>query len=243
MFVLIAGGGRTAAQLGTLLLAQGHRVKVIEHRADVLAAVHQELPTEVVHEGNATDPRVLVEAGIGEAQVLAACMPNDADNLVLCYLARERYGVSRTIGQISNPRNAWLFDELFHVDVALNQADVLASLIEEEMSLGDMMTLLKLRRGAYSLVEEKIPPGARAVGVAIKDLGLPGQCTIAAIIRHGKLLVPQGTTEMQVGDEVLAVTDRHGAEALAALFGRPDAVGGASSTASTTGKPPGPPTG
>jgi trk system potassium uptake protein len=222
MFVLIAGGGRTAAQLAGLLLNQGHQVLVIEDRPDVLAAVHQELPTEAVFEGNATDPRVLEEAGIATAQVLAACTPSDADNLVLCYLARERFEVPRTIGQVNNPRHAWLFGALFHVDVALNQAEVLASLIEEEMSLGDMMTLLKLRRGEFSLVEEKIPPGARAIGVAIKDLELPGQCTIAAIIRRGRLVVPQGTSELQVGDEVLAVTDRNGAQELAKLFAPPE---------------------
>jgi trk system potassium uptake protein TrkA len=218
MLVMIAGGGRTAAQLAALLLAQGHEVRVVEQRADVLAAVHQELPTESVYEGNPTDPRVLEQAGLAQAQVLAACTPDDADNLVLCYLAREKFGVGRTIGQISNPRNAWLFGDLFHVDVALNQAEILASLIEEEMSLGDMMTLTKLRRGEFSLVEEKLPPGAKAVGIAIKDLELPGQCTIAAIIRHGRIVVPQGMTVLQVGDEILAVTDREGAQALSDLF-------------------------
>jgi trk system potassium uptake protein len=221
MLVMIAGGGRTAAQLAALLLGQGHEVRVVEDRHDVLAAVHQELPTECVYEGNPTDPRTLEQAGIGQAQVLAACTPDDADNLVLCFIAREKFGIGRTIGQISNPRNAWLFGDLFHVDVALNQAEILASLIEEEMSLGDMMTLLKLRRGEFSLVEEKLPPGAKAVGLAIKDLGLPGQCTIAAIIRHGRIVVPQGITVLQVGDEILAVTDREGALALSDLFAAP----------------------
>jgi trk system potassium uptake protein TrkA len=157
--------------------------------------------------------------------VLAACTPNDADNLVLCFLARTLYGVPRTIAQINHPRNAWLFDQKFYVDVALNQAEILASLIEEEMSLGDMMTLLKLRRGQYSLVEEKIPAGAKAVGVAIKDLALPEHCVIAAIIRRGDVVVPRGVTSLEVGDEVLAVTDRHGAEELAALFAPPGEKG------------------
>jgi trk system potassium uptake protein TrkA len=94
----------------------------------------------------------------------------------------------------------------------------MASLIEEEMSLGDMMTLLKLRRGQYSLIEEKIPEGAPAVGVAIKDLRLPEQCVIAAIIRKGKVIVPRGVTMFEVDDEVLAVTDMEGAFQLAELF-------------------------
>jgi trk system potassium uptake protein TrkA len=218
MFVVIAGGGRTGAQLASLLLAQDHRVCLIEHRREILAHLHRELPTEAVFEGDATDPQVLEQAKIAQAQVVAACLPSDAENLVLSYVARTRYGVPRIIAQINNPRSAWLFDEKFHVDVALNQSEILAKLIEEEMSLGDMMTLLKLRRGQYSLVEEKLPEGARAVGVAIKDLGLPDQCVVAAIIRKGKMVVPHGATVLEVGDEVLAVTDRRGAERMAALF-------------------------
>jgi trk system potassium uptake protein TrkA len=218
MFVVIAGGGRTGAQLAALLLAQDHRVCVVEHRSEILAHLHRELPTEVIFEGDATDPQVLEQANIAQAQVVAACLPDDAQNLVLSFVARTRYGVPRIIAQINNPRSAWLFDQKFHVDVALNQSEILAKLIEEEMSLGDMMTLLKLRRGQYSLVEEKLPAGAKAVGVAIQDLGLPDQCVVAAIIRRGKMVLPHGATVLEVGDEVLAVTNRPGAEHLAALF-------------------------
>ena len=218
MYVLIAGGGRTGTQLAHLLLEQNHKVRVLEHRRDVLARIHRELPTEVIYEGNATDLEELDQAGIRQVQVVAACMANDEDNLVVCYLARQHFGVQRTIARINNPRNAWLFDEKFCVDVALNHSEVMARLIEEEMSLGDMMTLLKLRRGDYSLVEEKIPDGARAIGIAIKDLDLPETCVIAAIIRDGKVVVPRGGSVLELGDEVLAVTDRQGAEQLAALF-------------------------
>jgi trk system potassium uptake protein TrkA len=218
MFVLIAGGGRTAAQLASLLVAQNHRVCVIEHRQEVLLHLHRELPTETIYEGNAANPQVLEPAGIRKAHVLAACLPNDADNLMLCFWARSHYQISRTIAQINDPRNAWLFDQKFGVDVALNQSEILAKLIEEEMSMGDMMTLFKLRKGQYSVVEEKIPVGARAVGVTIQNLGLPEGCVIAAIIRKGKMIMPHGSTVFEVGDEVLAVTDRHGAEQLAPLF-------------------------
>ena len=111
----------------------------------------------------------------------------------------------RTIGRINNPRSAWLFDKTFHVDVAVNQAAIMSSLIEEEMSWGDMTTLLKLRRGQYSLVEEKIPEGAKVVGRALKDIQFPDECVIAAIIRKGEIVLPRGVTEFEVGDEVLAV--------------------------------------
>ena len=221
MFVIIAGGGRTGAQLATVLLSENYQVRVIEHRPELLARLHRELPTEVVYEGSPIDPQVLERAGIRTAQVLAATTDTDANNLVLCYIARKMFNVPRIIARVNNPRNAWLFDENFHVDVALNQANVLAHLIQEEMSLGDMMTLVKLRRGRFSLVEEKIPVGARADGVSIRELGLPDQCVIAGIIRHGKVVIPHGHTTLETGDEVLAVTDQDGARLLAELFAPP----------------------
>jgi len=218
MFVLIIGGGRTGTQLATMLLSQNHEVRVIEARQEILARIHRELPTEIIIEGNPLDPKVLETAEISRADVLAACTTSDADNLAVCYLARCCYRVTRTIARINNPRNAWLFDSKFHVDVPLNQAEIMARLIEEEMSLGDMVTLLKLRRGQFSVIEEKIPEGAKAIGVEIKDLKLPEQCVIAAIIRKGKVIVPRGVTMLEVGDEVLAVTDQEGAQQLAELF-------------------------
>lgn len=218
MNVLIGGGGRTGTTLATMLLEQNHHVRVVETRKEILTHLHRDLPTEVIYEGNPTDIATLEHAGIQKAQVVAACTTNDADNLTICFLARQRYNVPRTIARINNPRNAWLFDKKFHVDVALNTAEIMANMIEEEMSLGDMMTLLKLRRGRYSVIEEKIPPGAPAIGVAIKDLQLPEECVIAAIIRHGKVILPRGITTLEAEDEVLAVVDPEGADKLAAIF-------------------------
>lgn len=218
MYVVIAGGGRTGTQLARLLIKLEHEVHIIENRKDVLGRLHRELPTEIIHEGNLVDPTVLEQAGIQHANVLAACTTSDEINLVLCYLARNRYQIKRTIARVNNPRDAWLFDEKFDVDVAVNQAEILSSLIQEEMSMGDMMTLLKLRRGNYSLVEEKIPEKARALGHMIKDLPLPEHCVIAAIIRKGEVIVPRGVTTFEAGDEVLAVTDPEGTVELAELF-------------------------
>lgn len=218
MNILIAGGDPTGAQLAALLLEQDHKVCLVEHRKDVLAQLHLELPTETIYEDLATDLNVLEDAGIRSADVLVACTPNDPENLALCYLAHTLYRVPRTIGRINNPRHAWLFDEKLHVDVALNESAVLAHLIGEEMSLGDIMTLLKLRRGQYSLIEVVIPAGVKAIGMAIKDLPLPDQCVIAGIIRKGKMIVPRGVTTFEVGDEVLAITDAPGAEQLEELF-------------------------
>ncbi|HRQ24065.1 MAG TPA: NAD-binding protein [Anaerolineales bacterium] len=221
MFVFIAGGGRTGAQLASQLIEQKYDVRLVEHRRELLTHLHHELPTEVIYEGQATDPAVLRQAGLEKANVLVACTNDDAANLVLCYLARTMFKVRRTVARINNPRNAWLFDENFHVDETINQADVMAHLIQEEMSLGDMMTLLKLRRGRYSLVEEKVPPGAKAIGIPIKDLGLPDQCVIAAIIRRGQVTLPRGIMALEEGDEVLAVTDNEGAKQLEKLLEPP----------------------
>jgi len=222
MFVIIAGGGRTGSHLASLLLAQGHEVRLIEHRLDTLVGLHRELPTEVVFEGDPTDPNTLLAAGIERAGVLAAVTNSDEDNLVITSLARNRFNVRRTIGRVNSPRNSWLFTPEFGVDVSLNQADVMAKLIEEEMSLGDMMTLLKLRRGNYSLVEEKIYQGAQAVGRAIKDLPLTEHSIISGILRHGEMILPRGTTVLEAGDEVLSLVDDEGRERLARLLGRPE---------------------
>ncbi len=224
MLVLIIGGGRTGSHLGSLLLAQGYDVCVVEHRPEILASLHHELPTEVIFEGDGTDPQVLEAAGINHADALAAVTADDADNLVAASLARFQYNVTRIIGRVNNPRNAWLFTPDFGIDVALNQADVMAKLIEEEMSLGDMMTMLKLRRGKYSFVEEKIFPGATAVGMAIKDLPLPPNCVISGILRQNEMLLPRGVTILETGDEVLALVDDHSRPELAKLLGRPEAI-------------------
>ena len=219
MFVIVVGGGRTGSELAHGLLKEDHEVRVVDDRKDVLSRIHRELPTEIIFQGSTIDLEVLEQAGIKEADVLAAVTTSDEDNLVLCYIARSVYNIRRTIARVNNPRNAWLFTDTFHVDVSVNQADIMAHLIEEEMSMGDMLTLLKLRRGDYSLVEEKILSGALAIGVAIKDLKLPEHCVIAGIIRKGDIIVPRGVTIFEEGDEVLAVTDSEGARELVKLFG------------------------
>jgi len=221
MFVIIVGGGRTGSHLASLLLQQGHEVRLIDHRPDILATLHREIPTEVIFEGDGTDPQTLEAAGIRRAQVLAAVTADDADNLVAASLARFQYSVRRIIGRINNPKNAWLFSPDFGVDVPLNNADIMAKLIEEEMSIGDMMIMLKIRRGKYSLVEEKIAPGAKAIGIPIKDLPLPEHCIISGILRAGEMVLPRGITRLEEGDEVLALVDEPAREELARLLGRP----------------------
>ena len=218
MFVLIIGGGRTGTELANLLIDQDHKVRVLENRPEILANLHRELPTEIIVQGNPVEPQVLEQAGIREAQVVAATLASDTDNLVVCFLARQLFNIPRTVARVNNPRNVWMFDEKFHVDVAINHCEIMARIIEEEVSLGDMITLLKLQGSEYSIVEETIGRGAETIGIQLKDLGLPENCVIAAIIRNGKVVVPRGVSAFQEGDKVLAVADRDGEERLAELF-------------------------
>lgn len=219
MVVIIVGGGKVGSHLASLLLAQGHEIRVIDHRPDVLALLRAELPAECLIEGDGSSPSVLEAAGIHRAQVLAAVTVEDEANLVITSLARFEFGVPRIIARVNNPKNAWMFNAEMGVDVALNQADILAKLIAEEMSLGDMMTLLKLRRGEYSLVEEKLTAGSRLLQAPLKDLPLPEKCVIAAVIRGGKVMIPRGDMRFEAGDEVLAVVDNASLGALRGLFG------------------------
>jgi trk system potassium uptake protein TrkA len=136
-------------------------------------------------------------------------------------LARFEFNVPRVIARINNPKNAWLFTPEMGVDIALNQADILARLVLEEMSVGDMMTLFKIRRGNYSVVEEKVPLGAKAIGLALKDSDLAEYCVIAAIIRDGKMTLPRGDSVFQANDEIIAVASSEGAHKLAELLAHP----------------------
>lgn len=219
MFVIIVGGGKTGSQLAEQLLSQGHKVRLVEDRPAVLERLKQELPSEIIVSGDGSSPAVLETAGIKHAQVLAAVTGEDEANLVITTLGRFEFNVPRTIARVNNPKNAWLFNPEMGVDVALNQSDILAKLIAEEMSLGDMMTLLKLRRGEYSIVEEKVHPQAVVAGKTLREVSLPAECVFVAILRKGRLIVPRGDTELQPVDEVIALVHSSQLSELASLLG------------------------
>jgi trk system potassium uptake protein TrkA len=224
MFVIIVGGGNTGAALTRLLLDAGHSVKIIESRPTLLDKLVKEFPNDVIYKGDGSSPSVLEKAGIRDALVLAAVTRDDETNLVVTSLARFEFNVPRTIARVNNPKNAWLFTAEMGVDVGLNQADILAHLIAEEMSLGDMMTLLKLKRGEYSLVEEKVFPTAPAANKAIRDLKLPQECTIVAVIRNHQLIIPHGSTVLEPADEVLALVNGKQLGELASILAPPKPV-------------------
>lgn len=219
MFVMVVGGGKVGAYLATLLLADGHRVRVIEQNPGHAVKLAERFPAGVIVEGNGADPDVLERAGIHLADVVAAVTGDDETNLVVASLARMEFQAPRIIARVNNPLNAWLYTSEMGVDVVVDQADLIAKLIAEEMSLGDMMTLLKLRRGEYALVEERVHPTAAAAGHAVRDLKLPDDCILTALIRKGRLLLPRGPTVLLPGDEVIALVHGDQAAQLAALLG------------------------
>lgn len=219
MYVMIVGGGKTGSRLAELLLAAGHTVRVIDWRPEVVEMLRSELPKHVIIYGDGDDPRVLQAAGIRKAQVLVAVTGHDEDNLVACTLARFEFDVPRTIARVNDPRNAWLFTSEMGVDVAVDQANLIAHLAAEEMSLGDMMTLLALSKGEYALVEEKVAPGSQADRRALRDLHLPTECVVTAVIRKGKLIIPRGDVVLEAADEVVALVHASRLAELARLLG------------------------
>lgn len=221
MYIIIVGGGQVGGHLASLLLAEKHQVKIIESRTDRIATLQQTIRADMLILGSGSDPNVLEAAEIHRANVVAAVTGSDETNLAVCSLARQEFKVPRVIARVNNPKNAWLYTPEMGVDVGLNQADLLAHLIAEEMSLGDMMTLLKLRKGLYSLVEEKVHPNSIANGKAVQDLSFPQRCALAAIIRKGELTIPRGDVVLQPADEILAVIHSDEIPQLASLLGRP----------------------
>ncbi len=223
MRVLIVGGGKVGSHLASLLLADGHQVCVVESRPQVLSRLHRELPTETVMDGDGTQADVLERAGIQHSDVLVAVTGDDEVNLAAAMVGRLLFSVPRVIGRVNNPRNAWLFTAEAGVDVALNQSDLLAKLIAEQMSLGDMMTLLRLREGELSLVTERLESGASAEGQRVADLLLPPDCLLVAVIRGTEIMVPRGETALQADDEILALVRPGTKMALHAVLTNPAA--------------------
>jgi trk system potassium uptake protein TrkA len=220
MFVIIVGGGRTGAQLARTLLTEGHQIVLVEERPQIIERLYQELPENTVVQGDGSSPTVLEKVGIRQAQVLAAVTSEDEANLVIATLGRFEFGVPRIIARVNNPMNAWLFTPDMGVDVALNQADILAKLIAEEMSLGDMMTLLKLRKGEFSIVEEKVHPEAIVAGKALREIQLPAQSRVVVILRKGKMIIPEGSTIIQPVDELICIVHSSNLKELANLLGK-----------------------
>ncbi len=221
MNVIIAGGGKVGSHLAALLTKDGHGVKVVEYRSEQITHLQSFLSPDRIIAGSFTDPKTLELGGIRTADVVVALTPSDEDNLVVATLAKFEYRVKRVIARANDPDNAWMFTPEMGVDVPLTEADLMAHVVAEEMSLGDMMTLLKLNKGKFSLVQEKVHPASGTVGRSLSELELAQKgCVITAIIRDRAVVVPQGSTVLKESDELIALVPADKAEAFAQLLAK-----------------------
>jgi len=216
---MIFGGGKVGAFIADFLKKEGHSVVLIEERREELERLYTEIGKENVFLGNGTDPVDLEAAGIHQMNVVAAVTGKDEVNLVASSLARFEFNIPRVIARVNNPKNAWMFTDEMGVDVALNQAELIGRMILEEMSLGDMMPLLKLRKGQYSIIEEKVHPKSIIVGKRIDQIKLPEQCVLIAILRKSGMVIPHGNVEINQADEVIALAHSSKLDELASLLG------------------------
>ncbi len=204
MKVIIIGGGKIGTYITHLLLNGKYTVKVIENRDTVLEKLYGELPKEIIVSGSGTDPSILEACGIADADVVVAVTGNDETNLVASTIAKFEFNVPRVISRVNNPKNAWLFNREMGVDIGLNQADLMARLVVEEMDLRNIFTMLELGKGEYSIVQVMTENNAAAVNHTIKELGIPAGAILIAIFRGSEVIIPRGDTVINVGDRILA---------------------------------------
>ncbi|HWT76255.1 MAG TPA: TrkA family potassium uptake protein [Mobilitalea sp.] len=219
MKVIIVGGGQVGSYIGSLMLANGHDIKIIEYREKNFHKLEREFTSEHLVYGHGSDPAVLEQAGIGSAEVLAAVTAEDEINLVVSTMAKMEFGVPRVVARVNNPKNAWLYNSSMGVDVGVNQADLMAHFIVEEMNLEDMLTLMKLNRGDYSIVQTRVGQHAKAANKLLKDLPVPKNAVLIAITRNASVLIPKGDTKILVEDEILVLTDEDSRKELKEIFG------------------------
>ena len=217
MKVIIIGGGQVGTYIANLLLNKCS-VKVIDHREDVYEKMKNELPSDVIVFGSGTDPEILESCGIADADVVAAVTGADEINLVASTIAKFEFGVPRVIARVNNPKNKWMFNLEMGVDVALNQADLMAHLVVEEMDLRNMLTLLKINHGNYSIDQMKVEASSKAVNKSIKELNIPEKAVLIAMYRGEKVIIPRGNTLINAGDDIIFFADEESLAGISALF-------------------------
>ncbi|MCQ4122273.1 potassium channel family protein [Rhodococcus tibetensis] len=203
MRVAIAGAGAVGRSIARELVRSEHDVMLIERKLD---HVEQESVPEAtwVH-ADACELSSLEAATLETYEVVIAATGDDKANLVLSLLAKTEFGVRRVVARVNDPRNEWLFDESWGVDVAVSTPRMLASLVEEAVSVGDLVRLMTLRQGQANLVEVTLPDNTPLAGKAVRKLRLPRDAALVTILRGGRVIVPQGDDPLEGGDELLFV--------------------------------------
>jgi len=201
MYILIAGGGKVGRNLAHELLKMRHEVTVIEQRADRYRLLEEELE-HVAQHGDATELLVLERCGIERAELVVAVTGDDEDNIVVCQVARERYGVERVIARVNDPRNHELFD-LLGIAPSVCATTSIMRLIEHELPDHELVPLLELRREGIEVVEVQL--GDDIAQRRVSEIALPEGARLIAVLRAGASDIAGPETIVRPGDQVLAI--------------------------------------
>jgi trk system potassium uptake protein len=205
MYVLIVGAGKVGWNLARELLQRRTEVTVIETDPDRYAKVEEELEHSV-QRGDGSELWVLERAGIERADLVIAVTGDDEDNILICQVAREKYGVERIVARCNNPRNLQHF-ELLGIKPVISATDLILRLIEHEVPEYGLVHLLDLPQENLEIIELEVAEGSEAAGKPVRDLGLPEGSLVISILRNKEGFVPAGDSVVQAGDEVLLVLD------------------------------------
>jgi trk system potassium uptake protein TrkA len=216
--VAIAGAGAVGRSIARELL-ENHDVTLLERNpdhidADAIPAAHWRL-------GDACELSLLEAVGLHEFDVVIAATGDDKANVVLSLLAKTEFAVPRVVARVNDPRNEWLFDENWGVDVAVSTPRMLASLVEEAVSVGDLVRLMSFRKGQANLVEITLPDDTPWGGKAVKRLELPRDASLVTILRGSRVIVPEADEPLEGGDELLFVAIAEVEEQLREIMLRP----------------------
>jgi trk system potassium uptake protein len=220
VYVLVVGAGKVGWNLTRELISRGNEVTVIERDSARFATVEEELEHSA-HYGDGSELWVLERGGIERADMVIAVTGDDEDNLLICQVAGEKYGVERVIARCNNPRNLQHF-ELLGIKPAVSATDLILRLIEHEVPRYGLLHLLDLPQERLEIIEVEVARGSPADGAQVKDLGLPDGSLAISILRDGTGFVPLADSEIQEGDEVLVVLDTGLEDKVSARFKAPD---------------------
>jgi len=213
MYIVMVGGGKVGYYLTRSLIEEGHEVLVIERDARKCAALRNELGAGAL-EGDGCEAATLEEAGVCRADVVIAVTGDDEDNLVVCQVAKHKFNAPRTIARINNPKNQRIFRKL-GIDVTISSTELILSQIKQVIPAQSLLHLLTLRNVGVSFVELEVPAGSPAVGHPLRELGIPDDCVLPLVVRGGQqAIIPFGSTVLEPGDEVIAVSSEASEETL-----------------------------
>jgi len=220
MRIAITGAGKSGTFLADKLW-RNHDVTVIESRRDRAERLRTRLPMVNVLVGDACEPAVLGKVISGATDLVVAVTGDDEDNLVVAMLSRH-YGAMLVFARVNHPENEWLFTKEWGVDIAVSSASILYNLVEKEVGIGDLITLMKLQAENVRIEEVTLPVDAKAVGMRIADLAMPSGTQIAAVISPtAGVVIPGGDTVLGEGDEVLLLSTCEQSEAVRKALGIP----------------------